>query len=149
MWLRKVSVTFWFTYYIYCLYTGLYNRALARALSLISKNGQERAGCALYSFTDGPPLCSLPALAHKSMHLQVATGRTRRHGGMSWNTNIISHATVLTASNATPQSMCCATGLGRVARGNADRCVENDLCYSYSCIGESCADPTWQGPSMH
>jgi hypothetical protein len=131
MWLRKVSVTFWFIYLeclpclstisilrmrlalhsrrtpfrrgrkfevlnltnIYWLYTGLYNRALARVLSLISKNGQERAGCALYSFTDGPPLRSLHALAHKSMHLQVATGRTRTHGGMSWNTNIISHAT--------------------------------------------------------
>lgn len=99
---------------IYCLYTGLYNRALACALSLISKDGQERAGCALYSFTDGPPLRSLPALTHKSMHLQVATGRTRTHGGMSWNTNIISHATMLTASNATATKhvLCYRAGTG-------------------------------------
>ena len=55
-----------------------------------------------------------------------------------------------TASNATAVSMCCATGPGRVADGNADICVDQGLCYS-SALGihwrESCTDQTWQDPA--
>jgi hypothetical protein len=56
----------------------------------------------------------------------------------------------VTASNATAASMCCATGPGRVAQGNADRCMENGLCYSDALQlywRESCTDPTWQDPA--
>ena len=55
-----------------------------------------------------------------------------------------------TASNATAASMCCATGPGRHAEGNADRCVEQGLCYSDALKlywRESCTDQTWQDPA--